>query len=989
VATELLAPEVWQQVKEVFERAAPLDEAARAALLDAVAEPRVRREVDELLRAHDDAGTFLDDGPRAAPQIGEQLGPYRLLGPLGAGGMGEVFRGYDPALAREVAIKVLRALPGGAASAMRFAREARAIAALSHRNVLAIYGSGEHDGIYYLVTELLVGETLRARLRRAPRPTLAEVLGWGAAIANGLAAAHAAGIVHRDLKLENVFLTSAGEIKILDFGLARMSAIASARAVGSAPQLTASAAVGSEDPALAITDRAGLDSVSSPGMALGTAGYLAPEQARGDAVTAAADLFALGAMLYELLSGERAFPGATALERLRAVLELEPPELSSVRADVPRWLSRVIARCLAKDVSARFESARDLAFALQQPTTEPKARNAAPSRRRHALRKLALAAGLLGAAAAALLQLRAAVRPTSAQLGPATTKLHPLTYGGLDREPAVSPDGGFLAFTSERDGLSRIWIKQLESGSETALTSGPDRAPRFSPDGNQVLFTRAEGERSSLYRVDLLGSEAHKVVDDASEGDWSPDGREVAFVRTVAAAPDASGAAPADAAANLRRGTALLVMIARLGGGTRELYRLRGRPQRGRNMTQYLRWSPDGASLAVTGLVTQPGAPQEVLVLPVAGGAPRVLQPPSKTGLISAVVWDGAGALLYSQAGSVSGNVAAGSSGQIVRQTLAEGAITPLLWTTESSLVVDRWPRRGLVFDVRSRRENLRELTLRGEPLTALSRGTSTDRQPVLDPDGTRVVFSSNRDGTDLDLWQYDRRDGASRRLTDHAADDWDPALSPDGKLLLWSSNRSGTFEVWVADRDGLAPRQVTRDGDAENPSIGADGAWIVYGSGAPDRAGVWRVRPDGSEPRLLVPEAVLPEISPDGRHALFLRSDAPSTATIGVVRVADGEVLPFRITVEIRRTTTVLLGRARWTPGGDAIAFVGQDERGATGVFVQEFDPARDTAATRRPLVGFDRHRPVESFDVDARGVVLAEPDPSSDVMVAEGLAP
>jgi len=942
VGRSLIAPEQWQQVKDAFDQALDVTPTRRAAVLAAVADDVVRREVEDLLAAHDRTDGFLE--PPAPPPVvaGMRFGRYQVVDQVGGGGMGEVYRAHDAELARDVAIKVVRAASDPAAH-VRFEREARAIGALSHPHVLAVFDVGHAHGRPYLVTELLAGESLRARLQRG-RPTVAQALAWAAQIAAGLAAAHAAGIVHRDLKPDNVFVVAGDAVKLLDFGLARFA----------------------PDAEVELPD----GDISIAGVVVGTAGYLAPEQARGEPVTGAADLFALGAILFELMTGARAFPGVTVGERTRAALEHEPPPPSSLRPEVPAWIDRLVARCLCKDVAGRFASAADLAFVLGNPPTAPAVVPAPRPRvgRRIAIAVVAAAAGV--AVGAALVAHRSAPRSAAAVEPP---RPHPLTYGGVDREPAVSPDGRFLAFTSERDGTPRIWVKQLDTGSETALTAGPDSAPRFSPDGNQVLFTRRDGHAVSLHRVDLLGGEPRRVADDAQGGDWSPDGREVVFVRHDVAAgrPQAR------------------LMIARLGGGLRELHAFDDRPQRGRSIGQYARWSPDGATIVVSGLVAQPGAPQFLLLVPVDGGAPRRLPAADAVGLVSAVVWDGPGALIYAQARSASGNASAGSPGRLVRQPLDGRPARTLMWTTESSLVIDRWPGRGLVYDVRAGRQNLRTIDRASGAGSRLSSGTAIDRQPVLTPDGLGVLFSSNRDSLALDLWRLERGTGAARRLTEHPADDWDPALSPDGATLLWSSNRGGSFEIWTAGADGSGPRQVTHDGDAENPTIGADGAWIVYASGAAGRAGVWRVRPDGRDARRLVPDAVVPAISPDGRHVLFLQNREPTRATIGVATVADGAILPFTIDVEVVRPTTVLLGRARWTPDGAAIAFVGQDPRGATGVYLQAFAPAGDTRATRVALAGFDLDRPIESFDLDRATLVLAEPDPRSDIVVAEGLAP
>ena len=925
---ELFSPSVWQQIKTAFDEAAGLPPGEREAVLDAL-DPAVKQEVVALLTIHDEAGDFLET-PEARPlEAGHRLGPYEIVDRLGGGGMGDVYRAHDARLTRDVAIKVVRGRIGERARA-RFRREAQAIAALSHSNVLAVFDVGEDNRTPYLVTELLEGETLRARLRRGPI-AIAAAVRFTIQIANGLAAAHDCGIVHRDLKPENIFLVDGDHVKILDFGLAR----APARGRN-----------GSSD--------SGDEALSSPGMIVGTAGYLAPEQARGAEVTAASDLFSVGAMLYEMLTGERAFRGDDVVATMRAVLEHEPPPPSSLRPEVPPLLDQIVARCLAKAVPDRFESARDLAFVL---AASPPA--AAPTRRRWWPYPVIAGAALASTAAIV------ATRPGESAPPRDPVRTFPVTHSGRDRHPAVSPDGRFLAFTSDRDGRPRIWLQQLELGRETPLTAGTDSAPRFSPDGNQILFTRVEPQGTALYRVGLIGGEVHKVAGDASDGDWSPDGRQVAFVRPR------------------RDGSGTMLMITDVGGGgERELALLGDRPQRGRGSEQRVRWSPDGRRIAVTGFVHHPGAPQYVKLIPLDGSAPTTVAAPNRIGLLSAVAWDGPDAVIYSQSLSVSGN-SAGSPARIVRQQLRDGTYETLAWTPESSFVVDRWAGRGLVFDARSSRTALREVTLATGSSRVLSQGTSTDRQPCLSPDGQRVVFSSNRGG-DLNVWAVDRNTGAVQRLTDHPGDDWDPSLTTDG-ALIWSSDRSGNFEIWTADRDGANPRQITRDGvDAENPTLSADRNWLIYASGAPDRAGVWKVRLDGSEATKLVADAVLPELSPDGRHVVFQTNRDPRHVVIGVVAVADGARLPFEIRVEIRRPGLPLLGRPHWTPDGQSIAFIGQDETGATGVFTQAFAPDGATSATRKPVAGFDPERRTESFDIAGDHVILAESDSRADVMAA-----
>ena len=274
---------------------------------------------------------------------GTRLGPYEIVAPLGAGGMGEVYRAYDPRLEREVAVKILPTRLSEDTDALaRFEREARAVAALSHSNILSIFDFGRAGDVTYLITELLEGETLRSLLARGslPAPRAVEI---ATSLADGLSAAESRGLVHRDLKPENVFITTEGVVKILDFGLARESEPRLSRAASTSPTVGATV----------------------PGTVLGTFGYMSPEQARGQVADARSDLFSLGCVLYEMLTGERAFRGATPAEALASVLRDEPRGLRDGTEGVPRELRKILVRCLEKSPADRFPTARDLAFALR------------------------------------------------------------------------------------------------------------------------------------------------------------------------------------------------------------------------------------------------------------------------------------------------------------------------------------------------------------------------------------------------------------------------------------------------------------------------------------------------------------------------------------------------------------------------------------------------------------------------------------------------
>jgi len=869
---------------------------------------------------------------------GARLGPYEILAPLGAGGMGEVYRARDTKLGRDVAVKVLaKPLADDQESLARFEREARVVAALSHPNILAIHDFGTKDGIAYAVTELLEGETLRQRLASGAL-SLRKSVDYGVRIAQGLGAAHDKGIIHRDLKPENVFVTHDGQVKILDFGLARQQPVAHGVQTSS-PTLTRH---------------------TDPGTVMGTMGYMAPEQLRGRPADQRSDIFALGALLYEILSGRRAFQGETPAETMAAILKEDPAPLAAIDPAL-RPFDRIVRHCLEKSPEERFQSARDVAFDLAALPGEwsPEARRPAASLWRRALVGAALLA--TGIVLGAFLERR--IRPSTV---PREAVFRTLTYSGHDSSPAASPDGRTIAFSSDRDGRPRIWLKQLAGGGEAALTSGPDDFPRFSPDGSQLLFTRTEGNKASLYRVPLLGGEPRKLVEDVVDGDWSRDGRRIAFIRW---APEQG------------QFVSVIGVAAADGGGAHEVARVEN------YVLVNPRWSPDDRSIAsVEGRgMTASRALSSIFLVSADGGPVRKVAAPRLRRGLSSVAWSGPDEVVYAQAETAT--TAVGSAARIIRQNVLTGEIRASLWSPNSSEVLELVAPGRAVFDARSSRENLREIPLKGGGTPRwLTRGNGADRQPVYAPDGEWVIFSSTRAGN-MDLWAVSTNSGAVRRLTDDEASDWDPALTADGKKLLWSSDRTGHFEIWMGEADGSGARQVSNDGvNAENPVATPDGRWILYISGNPDKRGLWKVRPDGTEASQVIANvSAQPEVSPDGQYILYR-----TTSGIGIgVRRLDGTAVPFEITFERRRKTPITLGRARWMPDGRAIAFVGQDENGVNGVFVQDFVPGRDTSSTRRPLGGFDPEASAESFGISPDGsrLVVAGWEQLFSIMTVEGL--
>ena len=450
---------------------------------------------------------------------GQRLGPYEILGPLGAGGMGEVWRARDTRLHRDVALKVLPdAVAQDPERLARFEREAQAVAALSHPSILALHDFGIHEGIRYAVMELLEGETLRQRLTTGALPTR-KAVDYGVQIAQALAAAHDKGIVHRDLKPENLFITDDGQVKVLDFGLARVDVPAG---IGS----------GTQSPTKARP--------TDPGTVLGTVGYMAPEQVRGSAADARSDLFALGSVLYEMLTGRRAFQRDTAAETLTAILREEPATLTS---EVPSSIARIVERCLEKRPEERFQSARDLAFALgaasQTSTSGEMSASSAPRAIRGLPVPVALALAALvlaGALVGSYLLGRRAEEASSPREEPKFTRL---SFGyGTVRAARFAPDGQTVVYGAAWNGEPiRLFLTRIDSSESTALNLPDAELLSVSPTGELAVSL---GHRfggwmgaGTLARVPLLGGGARSLLEGVREADWAPDGSTLAVVRRV------------------------------------------------------------------------------------------------------------------------------------------------------------------------------------------------------------------------------------------------------------------------------------------------------------------------------------------------------------------------------------------------------------------------------------------------------------------------
>jgi len=777
--------------------------------------------------------------------LGSKLGSYEVLSLLGAGGMGEVYRARDTRLGRVVAIKVLPAeRMADEDRRRRFVQEARAASALNHPNIVTIHEIESADGNDFIVMEYVPGKTLDTLIPREGM-RLGEVLRIAIPIADAVARAHAAGIVHRDLKPANVVVGSDGAVKVLDFGLAKLIA----QGEGGSPE-----------------HETVTGPLSQPANVAGTAGYMSPEQATGNEVDARSDVFSFGAMLYEMVTGRRAFAGNSTAETLAAVLREQPKAPSELAPRVPTDLEKVILRCLQKKPHRRFQHMADVKVELQEIKEESDSQPAAAQApaRRH--RRWWLAAALAGALLLALaVWLR--WRPREIELAP--PQLVPLTsMRGYEANPTFSPDGGQIAFTwdGEKGDNWDIYLKMIGASEIRRLTTdpAPDFAPSWSPDGRQIAFVRTQpgslsslelpSGRGTIHLVSPVGGSDRKLSDllVRSTLSWSPDGRWLAAGRY-------------GSATETDPGTAGIYLIPVLGGEPR--------PMTSAKAPAYHHdpaLSPDGHHLAYASCSNFLSCHVDVVELGadyVPAGPPRRLT--HRAGFIIGLAWTrDEHSLIYGErtTGRLWRAWIVGDRPPERIEVAGPGAREP---ATTASL--DR-----LAFAHDRHAANIYRFEV-GHPPEALLGSSLLDSDPHLSPDGRRIAFESRRGGEGNEIWLA-AADGSNPMQLTHGPGIFQgsPRWSPNGQRIAFDSQaEDGTWDIWTIDADGGSPRRLTLDPGNENmPSWSRDGRWIYFQS---DRAGaveVWRIpATGGSAERVTHGGGSLAYESADGKTLFFMRT--------------------------------------------------------------------------------------------------------------------
>jgi Tol biopolymer transport system component len=708
---------------------------------------------------------------------GSRLGPYEIVAPLGAGGMGEVYRARDTRLERTVAIKVLPAhVSPTLESRQRFEREAKTISQLSHPHICALHDVGREGETEYLVMEYLEGETLADRLGRGPLP-LEQTLRYGTEIADALDKAHRQGIVHRDLKPGNVMITKSG-VKLLDFGLAK----------GMVPASQQSAFT-------ALPTQVGL---TQEGTILGTFQYMAPEQLEGKTADARTDVFALGCVLYEMATGTKAFSGATQASLIGAILHTQPAAISAAAPAAPPALDRVVRTCLAKDPEDRWQSAGDLARELRwiaegSAVGEAVSAPIAPRRAGRERLWMAIALAALAALAATLILRRTGARPDRPPLS-ARFEIPPPDGGSFLGRPAVSPDGRFVVSAIETGGPNRLWLRPLDEAVARELpgTEGTTAAPFWSPDSRSIGFF----SNARLKRIDVSGGPPVVLCDSSQAlgGTWNKDGV-ILFASDAGAAlytvPAAGGPRLLVGKAN-ERGSAFFKWPRFLPDGRRFLVYVEGGPE------------GSGVYLGSLGSAEKKRLLEGRLAAESAGG--RLLF--VRQGTLLAQPFDGAA--LSGDAAAVVEDVGFNELTSNVFFSASENGVVAFHAGGEAESQPTWYDRKG------------NSLSTIGPP--------GPYDHPEVSPDGKRVVID-RAEGSGRDVWLMDLGRGTSTRLTFHPGSDWMPSWSPDGTRVLFVSDRNGIPDIFQKNANGVGDDALVLKTDRRKHHLvsSADGRFLAF----------------------------------------------------------------------------------------------------------------------------------------------------------------
>jgi eukaryotic-like serine/threonine-protein kinase len=862
---------------------------------------------------------------------------YRIVSKIGAGGMGEVYRARDSRLDRDVAIKVLPAeLSNDEDRLRRFEQEAKATSALNHPNILTVFDIGEHDGAPFIVAELLDGEELRARLDEGPIP-LRKTIDYAQQIVSGLSAAHQRGIVHRDLKPENIFVTNDDRVKILDFGLAKL-------------RETPTNIHGSED----ATKKA----LTDPGVVMGTVGYMSPEQVRGQAADTRSDIFSFGVILYEMLTGRRAFGGESVVETMHSILKDDVPELDDSGVRIPPAVGKLMRRCLEKKPEHRFHSAHDLGFALDaiaSPTSSSGTglSAAAISLAVQSDRDRSDWLGRAAWAAAALLLISTIVfaalyfkREQPQKQAAMRFTISPPEKSSFNIAFALSPDAQFIAFVARgASGETTLWVRSLMAV-EARQLPGTEGAsfPFWSPDGRSIGFF----SNGKLRKIDAGGGPAQTLADasgDPRGGTWTPDG-------TIIFGPDTLSP---------------LMRVSASGGSSSELTKLDA--ELGQTSHRWPSMLPDGRHFLYFGRGARELEKQGIYA--------ASLDSPQETKFIVATPVAasyteayGKGFLLFVREGTLMAQKfdaqaleLSGEPVPFVEDLLSfPGEVGPTAYSAFSAAAGHLIYRTG---DQQTTRLTWYDRS--GKLLETVSE-PSGYHEPTLSKDNTKVLFGRSEGPAPQDIFIQDLTRGSTTRLTFDAGVDSTSVFSPDEASVVYYSNRGGRSTFLRKSSSGAGVEEVVLDEGAGSypDDWSPDGKYILYekNAGARNKVDIWVLPMTGGEKPFPYIETQFEEahscFSPDGRWVAYTSTESGrSEIYIQSFPIGNGKW----------QVSTAGGDQAQWSSDGKELFYIAPD-RSLMAVAIA----GSNTLEISRPNVLFQTVIPLTGITDDRNNYVPAK---------------
>jgi len=922
---------------------------------------------------------------------GSVIAHYRVLSRIGAGGMGEVYLARDTTLDRTVALKILPAdLAGDEVRLARFTQEAKTASALNHPNIITIHEIGQSGPIMYIATEFIEGETLRARLNDTPL-TLTEALELAIQVASALAAAHEAGVIHRDIKPENLMIRRDGILKVLDFGVAKLTD-------------SSSKAIDREAQTINLVE-------TTPGALLGTAAYMSPEQARGREMDGRTDVWSVAVVLYEMVTGQLPFEHETPSDVIASILKTDPPPLSALTPDVPIELERIVEKALEKNREERYQGIKDMVVDLRRlkrqldfeseleshnsarisGVTPPRISRAPYLSRAGAdriQRNTVTHAGHTTSSAEYIVNnLRKHKSSVLIALSLVVLSLIGFGYGvyrlasrerpslkvmsvsrftatGKAVHAAISPDGNYVAHISDEGGQQSVWVGQVAAASQVQILPPAQvryQGLTFTKDGNFIYFVSLDKDnpKGALYQVPTLGGVPRKILTDIqSPIAISPDAKRFAFVRY--ASPKENS-----------------LLITNLDGNEEKRLATRSAPDFISSLAPA--WSPDGSLIAYVYQNTSGGYYENVIGVRVSDGveAPITNQ---RWWQLGQVAWlsDGTGLI-------ASATEEAGSLAQLWHLPYNGGEAKRLTSDLNGYADVNLTRDSKTLASVRS--DRLINVWIASEPdarnLRQVTSGSGRDdgmRGLSWAPDG-KIVYRSVAGG-EPHVWMMKADGTEQRQLTINSSQNFDPTVSPDGRYIVWGARKTGNTNLWRMDLDGGNPKQITSGVGDYLPDYTPDGKWVLYTSYDPVSGvwSIWKVSADGGTPvRLTDKESALSSVSADGQlFACNFQDQAGGSYKIAIVSIAGGAPTKmFDIAGSFGRPI-------RWTADGRSLTYV-DSQGGVSNIWIQSLvggPPKQLTDFKDQQIYGFAWSRDGKQLAI-SRGVM------NNDVVLIKDFLP